>query len=360
MSRLIILFLLLLLAGTVSANTSPANCLNCEDLLEEAENLVGGEWLLIIEGEDMTFLYRAQRDDSDIVRLCCGIQELMVLLDEDSSLWGLSYHVPRLDEAIIGYGFWEQKNNKIVAYTEYQHWRGENAPVAPPYPLILQGRVQDMIFESSSLGENRGITVYYPPNYSINQTYPVIYLADGVSVWEFAGRVEQLILDGDVAPMLLVGVHSGIYRAEEYLPAWRSARFAQHEIFFTQEVRLWAEEALGASTEASQRAVYGHSNGGVFAAAMALRHPDIYGIAFPFSAGMNPIDSFPEAEIDPDLRLYFTAGTLESGFFNNTRQLSEIFAEAGAEAIFSERVAGHESYMWGEELYHAVKWAFGE
>jgi enterochelin esterase-like enzyme len=360
MARWMILLLLLLLAGTVSANTSRANCINCAELLEEAENLVGGEWLLIIDGEDMTFLYRAINAELDTVILCCGIQELMILLDEDSLLWGLTYHVPRLDEAIISYGFREQRNNEIVSYTEYQYWRGENAPLAPPVSDPLQGHLESMEFQSTALNESRGLTIYTPPDYDARLNYPVVYLADGSSVLWYAGRIEQLILDGHVAPMLLVGVHTSLYRAEEYLPSWRSPRFAQHEIFFTEEVRLWAEETLGASTETSQRAVYGNSNSGVFAAAMALRHPDIYGIAFPFSAGMNPFDSFPDAEIGSNLRLYFAAGTLENGFFDNTQRISETFAEAGAEVIFSGRVAGHDSYMWGEELYHAVNWAFNE
>jgi enterochelin esterase-like enzyme len=360
MSRLILLFLLLLLASTVSANTSRANCLNCADLLEEAENLLGGEWLLIIDGEDITFLYRAIHSDIDSVFLCCGIQSNLILMDEDSLLWALTYHVPRLDEAIIGYSFWESRDDEIISQTVYQVWRGENAPPAPPKSNPLQGRVQDRKLDSEALNERRDLTIYYPPDYDSSQTYPVMYLADGQAVWDFSTRIEVLILAGDIPPMLLVGVHSGDYRAEEYLPSMRSVRFAQHEEFFTRELRLWAEETLGASPEASQRMVYGHSNGGTFAAAMALQHPDIYGIAFPFSVSQSPFDSYPDAEIDPNLRLYFTAGTIETGFFENTRELSETFAESGANSHFSERVAGHDFIMWGEELYHAVNWAFNE
>jgi enterochelin esterase-like enzyme len=360
MARWIILFLLLLTVSTVSANPSRANCLDCAELLEEAENLAGGEWLLIIDGEDISFLYRTLHRDTDKVFLCCGIQDYLNLLDEDTALWGLTVHVPRLDEAIIGYSFWEEKRGEFLSQSEYQIWRGENASPAPPKSDPVQGTIENRSIESEALNERRDLTIYTPPYHDSTETYPVIYLADGQSVWEFAKTIEALILAGDVPPMLLVGVHSGEYRAEEYVPSMRSIRFGQHEEFFTREVRLWAEETLGASTEASQRAVYGHSNGGTFAVAMALLHPELYGIAFPFSVSQNPFDTLTEAEIDPDLRLYFTAGTIETEFFENTQQLSETFAEAGAESHFSERVAGHDFIMWGEELYHAVNWAFGE
>jgi enterochelin esterase-like enzyme len=358
MTRLI-LALFFFIATGVSAASTTNNCPNCIQWQAETAHLAGGESLVLTENEDIIFLYRASYRDIDSVWMCCGIQGYLTLLDSESQVWGMRYPVPRLDEAIIGYSFSEQKQHETLFFADYKVWRGANAPSAPAYAHPLRGYLSESRFMGIALNEVRGIMTYFPPDYDESQSYPVIYSADGQSVVWYAPYLEALIVAGEIPATLMIGTYSSDFRAEEYLPNLNRERFAYHERFFTEEVRHWAENHLGASRRREERAVFGFSNGGVFAAAMALAHPELYGIAFPFSAGMNIFEAYPDTEIEPEQKLYFAAGSLEEDFLQNTRSLSERFAEGGANVVFRERVAGHDFYMWQEEFYYAVKWAFG-
>jgi enterochelin esterase-like enzyme len=105
------------------------------------------------------------------------------------------------------------------------------------------------------------------------------------------------------------------------------------------------------------------SNGGLFAVEMTLRYPEMYGIVFPFSAGASQDFEKPviqRASIQLPLLVYSTAGTLEPIFDETTRSFAREYAEAGAEVVFSERVAGHNDALWQIEFVNAVQWVFGD
>jgi enterochelin esterase-like enzyme len=193
-------------------------------------------------------------------------------------------------------------------------------------------------------------------------------MADGQSVPEFAAILEPLITNGRLPSILLVGVDSpgGSFsnpledrRAQEYLPSdnFNPARFAAHEGFFIDEVRTWAERELAAPTDRQQRAIFGFSNGGVFAAAMGIRHPDIYGHTLAFSLGIEP--GRVTEVMKGASEFYLVAGTLEEGFHSTTEEFAQMLELQGVTYVFRERVCGHDHIMWQEEFPAAVEWAFG-
>ena len=193
----------------------------------------------------------------------------------------------------------------------------------------------------------------------------MIYAAEGESVPDFAAVLEPLIADGTVPSILLVGVHSAAgsssdpsqdLRAQEYLPDQNPTRFAAHERFFVEEVAAWAERELGATTDGQQRAVFGFSNGGVFAAAMGIRHPDRFGHILAFSLGIPP--GTPTAATEPAADFYLVAGALEEGFHSTTAGFARTLRSLGMMYMFRDRVSGHDYIMWQEEFPGAVSWAF--
>jgi enterochelin esterase-like enzyme len=99
--------------------------------------------------------------------------------------------------------------------------------------------------------------------------------------------------------------------------------------------------------------VFGFSNGGE----MALRHPDRFGVAMPFSAGIAP--DTERHSPDASVRFYLAAGLFEQGFYTTTRVFAQQVEQARASVVFSPRVAGHDSVMWEEEFATAARWAFG-
>ena len=311
------------------------------------------------DGNRLTFAIQSEVTG---VQLCCGLQVTLRQV-EDSDWLTYTVEIPRLDEAVISYGFWTYHEG------EYQQdqpgvWRGTNAPAPAPIADPLAGTLESHEFESAALGESRTVMVYLPPGHTSDQRYPVVYAADGDATPDLAAHLEPLIVDGTLPPTIIVGAYSGIstpqrdLRSEEYLPTYASDRFAPHETFFTVELREWAEDTFGASTDADQRAVFGYSNGGVFAAAMGIHHPDIYGYALAFSLGVSPGD-LPERGTEM-AQFYFVTGTLENAFNGMTSYIEGSLDTIGATTEFHDWVAGHDYIMWVEMFPQAVTWAFGE
>ena len=199
------------------------------------------------------------------------------------------------------------------------------------------------------------------------QHYPVIYLADGQTLSEYAAAVDYLITRAEIPPVIVIGIASAEphdrrnLRGEEYVHGRNPQRYEQHRMFFTQEVRQWAETTYGASSERAERVIAGISNGGLFAVAMTLQHPELYGTAFPFSAEASL--EFEPLRIEPDtielpLLIYATAGRLEPIFHQTTLEFVQAYEQAGAETVFSENIAAHDNAMWEVEFIKALRWRF--
>ena len=306
-----------------------------------------------LDGDELSFLFRGE---AVAVRLCCGIQQDMHRL-AGSDTWALTVKHRALARAIVSYHFIPDAQPRVGETLTV--WRGPRAPAAPAQATTLQGSVRVERLPSAALGEEREVTLYLPPGHTPAGRYPVIYAADGEVAGGLGHVIEPHILSGALPPLLIVGAHAGDneLRAREYLPARDAARFAAHARFFVEELAAWAERTLGATSARALRAVFGFSNGGVCAGELALRHPDHFGIAMPFSAGFMPDTAqYPP---QPSVRAYLAAGLFEEGFYTTTRAFATELERAGASVAFSPRAAGHDYAMWEEEFAAATCWAFG-
>lgn len=313
-----------------------------------------------LDGDTLTFAYVGETSGVD----ACCIAQLPLSRLSGTDLWVLSARVARLDEAFFSYGFLRDRERALV---ERGSWRGPDAPDAPPKADTLSGTVRVDSLDSGALGERRAVSVYLPPGHDPSGEAPVVYVADGQAVEGLARQIEPLILAGDVPSVVLVGIHSGPRRGEEYTGIRedtgesdaQGAIYLSHERFFVSEVLPWAERTFGVSRQRERRVVYGFSNGSVFATAMALRHPDLFGAAIPFSCGVCRA-AVPERLPDVHPRFYFLAGVLEPRFHQTTERTAAQLREAGFDAVFHERVSGHDSLMWDEAFPEALRWALGE
>jgi enterochelin esterase-like enzyme len=368
--RICLLFLLLLCACAPSATNSlevnQAPATEAERLLERRDQEGASVWA---DGNTLTFVYVGEAES---VEMCCGFQESLTRLP-DSNVWVLRKTVENLSRAVIGYSF---VVNGEFSEAEAEVWRGSEAPLEPevmsPEEIEATGRFFMRTLQSEILGENREIYVYLPPDHKTLKVLelPVVYLGDGGVVWDYARYVETLIKAGKLPELILIGIESGGYlgdpnaefdysldmRAREYIPQENDDRFALHERFVLEEVLPWAEEEFGASNKREDRIVHGFSNGGVFAAAMGLRNPDVFGYALPFSVGIDPSEFAGEKPIDT--KFYFVSGELEESFFETTQSLAKRLAEEGVTARFEGWVAGHDNIMWRETFPNALLWVF--
>lgn len=69
-------------------------------------------------------------------------------------------------------------------------------------PNIAKGKLQQLIFESATLGNKRRLFVYLPDGFSAEKNYAVLYLFDGV---EYTERVPtKTILDNMIAQKVIL------------------------------------------------------------------------------------------------------------------------------------------------------------
>lgn len=381
------LLILLLLAGLglihiprkISAQTTlptcPADEMICmvetswtvAELPESVETLEPGTGIVIQQNDYVVFAYRTPNDKYNRVTatlLSLGYEAPMQRIEE-SGWWTLTLEFDAADDAFLSFGVIEQHGGSTSYKLFIASWGGVNTPQLPAFNNPLVGSYEQLRFRSEALDATRTIDLYLPPDHDPSRSYPVIYVLDGETLSLFTGGIDYLIMSGEIPPLIMVGVPSGSaeIRGEEYVPGRNPERFAAYVRFLNEELSPWVQENYGASIQREDEILFGVSNGGLFAAAMTMRHPESYGTVFIFSAGASR--DFAGLELEREnlqlpLRVYSTAGTLETRFHSTTSELASAYQAIGADVVFTEHLAGHDYAMWVAEFFKAVAWAFSE
>ncbi len=158
------------------------------------------------------------------------------------------------------------------------------APGAAPRPWVAPrsdvptGCVDLHRLRSAILDNERRVWVYTPPEYTpTGAPYPVVLLFDGS---EYSGRLvptptilDNLIAAGRIPPLVAILPDSlgGETRSRELRPS------SPFDAFVIDELLPWARRLYHVSTEPALSVVAGSSAGGLAAASIALRHPDVFG-----------------------------------------------------------------------------------
>lgn len=296
------------------------------------------------------------------IQLAGGVQEQLARIG-DSDLWLARVKWSNWNQALVACTFFGP-DMKPVAPLDV--WRGEQAPPMPEYSEA-PAQIETLEIDSPNLGEKRSVTIVLPPG--VDHDVPAIVMADGQSAANWGKILRALIDSGHMRPTAIIGIHSGEYRgdrtrefdpqldmrAREYLEPFDAERFAAHLRWVTDEVLPLAAEKYGISTRREDLAVAGFSNGGSFAAAAALRRPDVFGAALAFSVGVMPEGEKP---VGPLPRFYFASGELEPSFLKTTRKTLDLVRGWGAEAELQSYCAGHDSLMWDIALARFAPMAF--
>ena len=208
------------------------------------------------------------------------------------------------------------------------------------------------ITETFEYDGGRQVTAYVPPD----PPEAVVFAGDGQLISQWG---EDLAAGGAPSTMI-VGVHrpaDETLRLHEYSPGFDPERFAAHERFFVEDVRVWTQSRFGVELRRERTAVFGVSASGELALASGLRHPDFFGAIFCASpgAGYQPPDTMPASLPCA----YLIAGTQEPFFHENATRWANALRSAGADVIMTERRGSHGGAFWRAELPLMVAWAFG-
>ena len=231
-------------------------------------------------------------------------------------------------------------------------------------PGVPKGRVEQTTVESKLLGTARYVWVYTPPGYDTLARaggLPLLLTFDG---GEFVGSVpvptilDNLIAARRIAPMVALFVGSPEGQRDVELAA--NARYAE---FIATELVPWARSRLRIATSPERNVVAGSSLGGLAAAFVAHRHPELFGNvlsqsgAFMFSPSDDPkperlardVAAAPRSNV----AFYLEAGIYEIGrmekgvdLLTSNRHLRDALREKGYRVTYDEFAGGHSDLNW--------------
>ena len=232
-------------------------------------------------------------------------------------------------------------------------------------PDVPKGRVEQTTVASKLLGTTRNMWVYTPPGYDTLARnaagLPLLLTFDG---GEYVRSVPgPTILDNPIAahriaPMVAVFVGSADDQRDAELGA--NERYVE---FLATELVPWIRSKYRIASSPAGNVVAGSSLGGLAAAFVAHRHPELFGNvlsqsgAFMFGA---PGDSTPErltreiaAAPRSDVKFYLEAGIYEVGRAENgvdlltsNRHLRDALRAKGYRVTYDEYAGGHSDLNW--------------
>ncbi|MDB4915152.1 MAG: hypothetical protein JWM95_2796 [Gemmatimonadetes bacterium] len=328
--------------------------------------------------DTLNVAFRASTDSVSDVEAGGGLQLPMSRI-AGTSLWILSLRIPGADSGVVRLEVYETTGRAMRVDTSVREWRGPRAPERPRRAVALAGTQRVDSLWSDALHAWRRVTVYLPPGHG-RERIPVVYFTDGQNVKDFARLVDPLIVSGALPPVALVGVWvtygsprggpptgpSDDLRTIEYLggstslpgadSAFVAARYQGAKLFFTEEVRRWAEDSLHVSTDRRWRAVQGSSSGALYALLLGRERTDLYGLVIANSTG--PRDAFlgPAAGWSTAPPHYLSAGVLEAAPARALRGIGDSLSAHGVPNVVNIYPSGHDYTVWTEELPRALRW----
>ncbi len=149
-------------------------------------------------------------------------------------------------------------------------------------------------FWSGHLRNQRTIAVYLPPDYETGDgRYAVIYMHDGQNVfdaatssfgveWRADEHAENLIADGQIEPVIIVGIYSNDDRMAEMTPdadstSGRGGKGPRYAKFIVEELVPFINAEYRTNSSRNGTAICGSSAGGLISLYVCAEYPQVFG-----------------------------------------------------------------------------------
>jgi len=248
-------------------------------------------------------------------------------------------------------------------------------------------------FPSRFLPDARTISVYVPPGYDLEpeRRFPVLYMHDGQNLFDaetaFAGNpwradeiAERAIRNGDVPPLIIVGVANTSARLREYGPRrspMRQGEDRSHDYgrMLVEEVKPFIDRTYRTLAGPEHTGVGGSSMGGLISLNLCKWYPGTFGLCAALSpslwwegeAFLRTVGEKPgwlnrcKVWLDMGDREGWTRTTQQGGL-RRTRRLSEAMRKYGLSATrlrYLEVPDGqHNEQSWGGRFEEVLKFLF--
>jgi predicted alpha/beta superfamily hydrolase len=251
-------------------------------------------------------------------------------------------------------------------------------------------------FRSRIFRNTRFLRVWLPPGYddaeNSERYYPALYVNDGQNLFEattaFGGvewqadeTADQLIRQGAVPPMIIVGIdNTGKDRLREYMPhrsmhpVMLRVQGRRYPDFLIKEVMPFVERTYRVATGPENTGLGGSSLGALIALHTVIVRPGVFGRLLLESPSLwvskrQLIKESRSVRIWPE-RIFLAVGTAEAGSPERSRTVVDDVRELAAimrRAVLSEKRlrlgikdgAGHSEGAWAERFPEALQFLFG-
>jgi Putative esterase len=175
-------------------------------------------------------------------------------------------------------------------------------------PVWADGTVEETVFYSNALGEDRTALVYLPDGYDTSgEAYPVMYYLGGVGCmagnWcsaESGHRIhtalDEMIGAGQIEPLIFVEIDPGSFPWAPDLPMNSfladSELNGNHETAVIEDLVPWIDTNFRTLADREHRFVAARCVGSLGAARLALRHSELFA-GFATSVGSGAVEGLP-------------------------------------------------------------------
>ncbi len=270
------------------------------------------------------------------------------------------------------------------------------SPDGVPPKAVDAPDLQLLEMHSDIFRNTRLLRVWLPPGYHAGEnrerSYPIFYLNDGQNLFDpataFAGvdwrvgqTAEALIREGNIPPLIIVGIDNAqSERMKEYLP-YRSfnpailrPRGKRYPDFLISEVMPFLYERFRVARGPENTGLGGSSLGGLITLYTVIDRPGVFGrvlIESPslFISNRRMLKYSRYFRQWPE-RIYLGIGTNESGrpdkdryFVEDLREVERLIRQAGIGddrlKIWVDEGAGHSEGEWAKRFPQALNFLFG-
>lgn len=239
---------------------------------------------------------------------------------------------------------------------------------------ILHGRIDTIIYFSKTVDTTRKALIYFPPNYSVNKIYPVLYLLHGIggdeTEWLKGGSpqniLDNLYAENKIVPMIVVMPNGRAMKNDRAIgnifDSTKIQAFANFEKDFLNDLIPFIEKTYPVYTDREHRAVAGLSMGGGQALNFGLGHLDKFAWIGGFSPAPNtkkPEELIPNPEeARKNLKLlWISCGDKDNLIFISHRT-HEYLDKNNIKHIYYIEQGGHDFNVWKNDLYNFTQFLF--
>lgn len=262
------------------------------------------------------------------------------------------------------------------------NWRDRMAPKQLKSTATSNVFFTPTSIEIPQLKRRRTVRVYFPPNYSSKQGFPVIYMFDGQNAfdrstafaneWRIDETLDSLHYTRRFGAIVVAIYHDDDERTNEYSP-WpnedkQGGDGAKMVRFIVRNLKPYIDKYYRTLPDADNTMIMGSGMGGLMALYTAMEYPKVFSKVGLFSPTLDWSDEvFKRLEKfkSKDFQQYYmVAGEQEEEHvISNLEEVHKLLLEAGFSEEDELRLeidpkGRHSEWFWGGKFPDAVKWLF--